>query len=170
MSFPKGRNSLGQAAQEAVGNLNGTYMSYMRYKAKTRGLVWELSKEYLWDLFEKQERRCAISKVMLKMSTKINKQNNLDRTNHTASLDRIDNSVGYIVGNVQWVHKQINLIRRELSVEEFVNWCHLVHHANPEPSGSGDVSEGATTRDRDSRVSNVPTSVQPHKYVGEDIV
>jgi hypothetical protein len=169
MSFPKVRNKFGQAAQEAVGSLNGTYMSYLRHKAKTRGLVWELSKEYLWELFEKQNGLCAISKTPLEMSTKINKHNNVDRTNHTASLDRIDNNVGYIEGNVQWVHKQINLIRRELTVEDFVMWCHLVHHANPEPSRSGDTTEGATTRDRDSRVSNIPTSLQP-PIVGEDIV
>ena len=38
----------------------------------------------------------------------------------TASLDRIDSSKGYIKGNVQWVHKNINYMKQEMTNEEFL--------------------------------------------------
>lgn len=41
----------------------------------------------------------------------------------TASLDRKDSLRGYEPDNVQWVHKTVNLIKWELSEEEFLEWC-----------------------------------------------
>jgi len=154
-----------------VGQVSGTLMTYLRRKAKERGLLFDVTAEELWELFNKQQGLCALSGVPITLTTVINKQHNLDKTLMSASLDRIDNSKDYTIDNVQWIHKILNAMRRQYSVEEYVHWCTLVaNYANPEPSRSSDAAEGATTRDRDSRVSNVPTSVQPHKYVGEDIV
>lgn len=119
----------------SYGRICGTYMTYMRRKAKERNLVWELDPKYLFELYTLQNGKCAITGIDIHLSTTINTQNNLDRTLHTASLDRIDNSVGYVIGNVQWVHKTINKIRRDLSVQDFVFWCTLVSkHANNEPN------------------------------------
>lgn len=110
-------------------------MTYLKRKAKERNYEFELTSEYLWNLFLLQNGKCALSGVELTLSTKIDKNHNLDRTNHTASLDRVDNSKGYIEGNVQWIHKIVNLMRRQFSVEEYVHWCTLVSkYANPEPS------------------------------------
>jgi hypothetical protein len=44
----------------------------------------------------------------------------------TASLDRIDNSQGYINGNIQWVHKIINRIKMDLNTSYFVELCKKV--------------------------------------------
>ena len=44
----------------------------------------------------------------------------------TASLDRIDSSKGYTKDNVQWVHKDINYIKRDLSDSEFITLCKKV--------------------------------------------
>lgn len=43
-----------------------------------------------------------------------------------AFLNRIDNSKGYIPGNIQWVHKEINMMRDVLCEFVFANWCQLV--------------------------------------------
>ena len=43
-----------------------------------------------------------------------------------ASLDRIDNSKGYIKGNVQWVTKDINMCKRTLNNESFIVLCKKV--------------------------------------------
>jgi len=42
---------------------------------------------------------------------------------NTASLDRIDSSKGYIEGNVQWVHKMVNMSKQQYTQEEFINMC-----------------------------------------------
>ena len=51
----------------------------------------------------------------------------------TASLDRIDSLLGYTIDNVQWVHKDINRIKFDMSQCRFVELCCLIaekHHAN----------------------------------------
>ena len=88
--------------------------------AKDRGHLFELDIKYAWDLFEKQERKCAFSGVPLVFGS--NKKNSAT----TASIDRIDPTKGYLPGNIQWVHKTINLMRNVLSVEDFISWCNLV--------------------------------------------
>mgnify|MGYP007044016634 CR=1 FL=1 len=42
---------------------------------------------------------------------------------NTASLDRIDSSKGYIEGNVQWVHKDINWMKQDFNEEYFIFLC-----------------------------------------------
>jgi archaellum component FlaC len=43
----------------------------------------------------------------------------------TASLDRVDSAKGYIKGNVQWVHKDINMMKQQYSQEYFIQMCRL---------------------------------------------
>jgi hypothetical protein len=38
----------------------------------------------------------------------------------------IDSSKGYIEGNIQWVHKDINNMKWDFTQEEFINYCKLV--------------------------------------------
>ena len=45
---------------------------------------------------------------------------------NTASLDRIDSSKGYIEGNVQWVHKMVNMSKQQYTQEEFIDMCTAV--------------------------------------------
>jgi len=47
-------------------------------------------------------------------------------TGKTASLDRIDNEKGYVEGNVQWVHKDINNMKHTYPNDYFVNLCQQV--------------------------------------------
>ena len=47
-------------------------------------------------------------------------------SDQTASLDRIDNTKGYIVGNVQWVHKQVNFMKGTMRQKEFIKFCKLI--------------------------------------------
>lgn len=54
----------------------------------------------------------------------------------TASLDRIDSAKGYVEGNVQWVHKRINLMKGTLSEKDFIAFCQMVvtyGRASPNP-------------------------------------
>ena len=43
-----------------------------------------------------------------------------------ASVDRIDNSLGYIKGNIQWLHKDINLIKNDFKNGEVINYARFV--------------------------------------------
>lgn len=51
----------------------------------------------------------------------------------TASLDRIDSSKGYIEGNIQWIHKELNWLKNDLDEMVLVDWCEkITRHKRPE--------------------------------------
>lgn len=100
--------------------------------AKKRKIYYNLgtrlsARKYLYKLFNKQKRKCAISGVDIHIATKIKDQQNEGRT---ASLDRIDSSKGYIRGNVQWVHKKINIMKWDMNKDELISWCKTIVEFN----------------------------------------
>ena len=52
----------------------------------------------------------------------------------TASLDRIDSEKGYVAGNVHWVHKTVNKMKMEFSVDDFVSVCKEVAEHKSKPA------------------------------------
>lgn len=157
------READGKLKLTGAGDVCGTLTTYLRSKAKQRGLCWNISEQYLWSLFLKQKGCCAISGVPIKLTTKRNKHNNIDRTILTASLDRIDSAIGYVEGNVQWTHKTVNIMKQSLSDSEFINWCiTIANYANPEPSSENDikVSEKVQRLGGEESTNNPPTSAQ----------
>lgn len=84
-------------------------------------IEFEITIEYIWDLFLKQNRKCALSGLPIWFP------NTTTQTqSKTASLDRIDSSKGYVMGNVQWVHKDINKMKNSFSQEYFIMLCNAV--------------------------------------------
>lgn len=110
------------------GEIRGGYWQKVQEGARIRGLSFDLAIEAAWELFLKQKRCCIFSGVPLQFGP-----NQTTRREHsrTASLDRIDPAQGYFLGNVQWVHKDLNLMRMDLGVEEFVQWCRRVAANHP---------------------------------------
>ena len=80
--------------------------------------------EYAWDLFLKQDKRCALSGMPLWFRNTSTMQNS-----QTASLDRIDSSLGYVEGNVQWVHKDVNKMKNSFNQEYFLSLCRSIVNA-----------------------------------------
>lgn len=99
--------------------LSGTFFYRIKRNAEKRGLPFEISPQDIWDLFEKQKRRCALSDLEIEFHVR-------SKEPSTASLDRIDSKKGYTIDNVQWVHKDINTIKWDLSQEDFIKYCKLV--------------------------------------------
>lgn len=107
---------------ERVGEIPIFHINAIRNNAIKRNLSFTVEPDYLWNLFITQERICQLSGVILCFTDARDASNTGNQT--TASLDRIDNSKGYDVGNVRWVHKNINIMRGANTDEEFLNWCH----------------------------------------------
>lgn len=108
----------------AEGDLSLTLYSRFRNNAKIRSFTWDVSIKYLWDLFVKQDGKCALSNIELKLEKSLNRIKG--QANITASLDRIDSSKGYIEGNVQWVHKDVNYMKQDLDEDYFIKMCKLI--------------------------------------------
>ena len=91
--------------------------------AKRRGFEFEITIQHAWDVFEKQNKQCAISSIPIVLG-KTREEYASGIT--TASLDRIDSSKGYIKGNIQWVHKKINIMKSNYTLDEFIYYCRKI--------------------------------------------
>lgn len=110
------------------GELRGVRISFLRkyaLQAAARGLAWNVTHDHLVDIADKQSRKCAMTGVPLCFSG--------DFEDITASLDRINNHVGYEKTNVQWVHKEINMMRGRMTTEQFVLRCRQVAESATQP-------------------------------------
>jgi hypothetical protein len=89
-----------------------------KYKtgAEMRGIEWDISFDYLADLLIDQDFRCALTGELLDAM----------ELNNNCSLDRIDNSKGYIKGNVQWVLTEVNMMKQHYCQDDFIRICILV--------------------------------------------
>lgn len=101
-------------------DISGKFWNRLKYSAKERKLDFNLDIEYLWELYLKQNRKCALSGIDIIFATK-----SLSKDG-TCSLDRKDSSMGYIKDNVQWVHKEVNKIKQDLSDDKLIYWCRLI--------------------------------------------
>ena len=105
---------------KGIGELRQTKYSEIKRQALNRGKEFDVSIEYLWGLYEKQNRKCALTNLPIIFGR------NGHRNETSASLDRINNDKGYIKGNVRWVLKDINMIRGSFDSDYFIKLCQAV--------------------------------------------
>lgn len=122
-----GYKNCGQLSKGVFGRIKNT--------ARARNIEFNLDHEFLWALYQKQEGKCALSGLELKlelnyMNSSTGKSTFIDPKPVTASLDRIDSTKGYVEGNVQWVHKAINLMKSSLIENDFIYYCKKVSDFN----------------------------------------
>jgi hypothetical protein len=99
---------------------------FNKYKtsAELRRIEFNIDIDYIANLMEKQNFKCALTGIDI-IFPEIGRAEKTD-----ASIDRIDNSKGYIDGNVQIVIKKVNMMKQQYSQEEFIKICKLVAKNN----------------------------------------
>lgn len=103
-----------------VGEISGAYFCSLQANAKSKKREFAITKEYIWNLFLKQERKCALSGEELCFSSQQRLRDG------TASLDRINSSIGYVEGNLQWIHKDINNMKQDYDEKYFIEVCEKI--------------------------------------------
>ncbi len=93
--------------------ISGKYWSQIKKGAQNRAIEFNLDIKYIWDLYINQKRKCALSSLEI----------GFENSKYSASLDRIDSSIGYIKGNVQWIVKEINYMKMNLQEKDFIFFC-----------------------------------------------
>lgn len=93
--------------------ISGRYLWCLRDGAEERGIAFEVTPEYLWEIWLSQEEKCAYSGLPLTQDV-------------DASVDRKDNTKGYVYGNVQWVHKDVNRMKTDFGHDYFVGMCRII--------------------------------------------
>jgi hypothetical protein len=99
--------------------ISGRLIGRIKHGAKIRNLEYNISNEFLWNLFLKQDRKCVITGYDINFAESYASE----VISQTASLDRIDSSKGYVEGNVQWVHKDVNRLKSDWTLEKFHKLC-----------------------------------------------
>lgn len=92
--------------------------------ALARKLEFNISIDYIYQLLINCNFKCMLSGLELTLPK------NSREKNYTASLDRIDSNNGYVEGNVQWVHKHVNLMKNSLSQDYFLMLCGIIVNKN----------------------------------------
>jgi hypothetical protein len=105
------------------GEIHQSYLYLLKNRANRKKIDFDLDGDYLWKLFLQQNKKCALSGLVLVFPKAWGIKS---KTQITASLDRINSSIGYIRGNVQWVHKTINTMKMNLSDKQFIYFCKKV--------------------------------------------
>lgn len=95
---------------------------YLR-NAKKRYKDCDLDIEYLEELWNKQQGICPYTKIGLILNS--HSKRNLD-FRFTASLDRIDSSIGYIKGNVQFISTAINYMKNTMTHSQTIEFLTLI--------------------------------------------
>ena len=94
-------------------------------KSKRRAfekIFYNLKSEHINYLIKKQKNKCCYTNIKFKY---------LD-INYRPSIDRINSAKGYTLENIELVIKPINIMKMEMSKDEFLNYCKLIK--NPSKS------------------------------------
>jgi len=87
-------------------------------RARAKNIPCEIDVPYLQSLLDQQENKCFYSGIEME----------LNRAGaYTASIDRIDSSIGYVKGNVSFVISAVNTMKNDLSEKEFLSIIESVY-------------------------------------------
>lgn len=98
--------------RDQAGDITRQAWNQIKGGANARDLEFAIEPQDALKVWQLQKGKCALSGVDLSFTSP-----------KTASLDRIVNSWGYVRGNIQWVHKDLNIMKRDLLQSVFVGWC-----------------------------------------------
>lgn len=108
--------------RDAIGDITLSFWNPIIKQANKRGIPFLITREFAWELYLKQNKKCNLTGLDIIFSSNIRDE----RSTHTCSLDRIDSDIGYTENNIQWVHKKINIMKNSMKQDEFIKWCNLV--------------------------------------------
>lgn len=112
------KNGIEHPSYKGTKNITQTYFSQIKLNAKKRNLQFNLNIKMLDALLIKQNYKCYIS------------QQDISVHDHTASLDRIDSSKGYVKNNIAWVHKDIQRMKSDFPLLYFIDICNKISKNN----------------------------------------
>jgi hypothetical protein len=112
-----------------IDKVSNRFYYKIKLSAEKRGYSFDISQEYLTELYINQDKKCAISGLDISLAK--NKKE-MDSFSFTVSLDRIDSDKPYTKSNIQWVHKDVNVMKNTFSQKYFLEMCKIITENNYE--------------------------------------
>jgi len=113
---------------KGYGDLSGDHWRRIQQGASSRNLELNITIEDAWNVYLKQNGKCAISGVDIMLrGQEIGISSKYVHEKTTASLDRIDSSKGYTIDNIQWIHKDLNQMKSDRTMETFLYWIKTIY-------------------------------------------
>jgi hypothetical protein len=109
-----------QSNQTNEGNYFNILCSKIKSRALIRGLDFNLTPEYVRNVYLNQNKKCAITGISLYYPFD-KERNNINGI----SVDRVDSTKGYTEDNIQIVSLQVNKMKSDLSMNDFIHLCEL---------------------------------------------
>lgn len=107
------RASASNSKPDGVASFNRLRETYMNH-AKKYGRDWQLSDDVLLSLFQQKCAYCGIPPSRCETKSKLGMMYN--------GVDRVDNSKGYVPGNVVACCRQCNVAKGQMSEQSFREW------------------------------------------------
>lgn len=109
---------------KGVGDIPSSWLNNFKFGAEKRNIGWNLSINEVYELYKKQNGKCALSgedlffgRIRYRLET-------------NASIDRVDSNGIYEICNIQLVTKNINIMKQTMTQQEFIKLCKLVAQNN----------------------------------------
>jgi hypothetical protein len=108
----------------------GSFINRITSRSKKSNREVKINAEDIYDLWIKQDKKCSLSGLPIDFTNtnpgSINRKESKYDLICTASPDRIDSNKGYTKDNVQLVHKDVNMIKKEYDQDYFLKLCQLI--------------------------------------------
>lgn len=114
-------------------DISAKYFYRLKECAKNRNIDFNIKIEDIWNQYLKQNKKCYFSNLdifFIPNSSKLSTQ--------TASVDRINPKLPYNIDNIVIVHKRINVMKHNMTNEEFEYWIYQIfNHIQPNGKFNG---------------------------------
>ena len=129
--FKCGHNKVGENHQSYTGYKYIPGSWFYRYSYRSNKFNFTITIENIYNIWVTQNKKCALSGLDISFKN-VNTKKTKQRFDLvcTASLDRIDSKKGYTLDNIQLVHKDINMMKKEYNQDYYIRMCKLVASNN----------------------------------------
>ena len=97
-----------------------------KYRAKLKDIEFDLDNDFVKELNDKQNGKCAISGIEMDWETSDLRKGKAVKLWNRASIDRIDSTKGYTKDNVQLIILIVNTGKSNMAQEEFIEMCRTI--------------------------------------------
>ena len=105
--------------------------SQLKSARQRSGWEFDISLPQLIELYHKQSGKCALSGIRMTWRASDKRDDKSFLTNqYNISIDRIINTKGYKIENIQLVCKHINMMKHIVDNDIFIEWCQRISNHN----------------------------------------